>query len=100
MKWTAAILALAATVIAVPTGGSGNPCSTNGHNNYVCCGIDDHSTVNQGSLLGILPIGNILKQLSCTVNVLGKTCGDDSYCCSDSSVQNGLVNLGLNCLKL
>ncbi|KAG5990485.1 hypothetical protein E4U52_004528 [Claviceps spartinae] len=82
MKYTAAIVALAATVIAIPTGGGDNSYSCNNdHPNYVCC---------QGGLLG---------GILCNINLLGNNCGGGSYCCK-SAPQTGLINIGLECIKL
>ncbi|CCE34646.1 hypothetical protein E4U22_005922 [Claviceps purpurea] len=83
MKYTAAIVALAATVIAIPTGGGGDSSGScnNDHPNYVCC---------QGGLLG---------GILCNLNLLGTNCGGGSYCCK-SAPQTGLINIGLECIKL
>ncbi|KAG5972499.1 hypothetical protein E4U58_006501 [Claviceps cyperi] len=82
MKYTAAIVALATTVIAIPTGGGDNSNSCNNdHPNYVCC---------QGGLLG---------GILCNLNLLGNNCGGGSYCCK-SAPQTGLINIGLECIKL
>ncbi|TWU75975.1 hypothetical protein ED733_006848 [Metarhizium rileyi] len=84
MKFTTAILALAATAVAVPTngggGGGGGVCNTNSHPNQVCC---------SGGLLNIL----------CFLQ-LGGSCTNDSYCCKSAPSSGGLINIGLECIKL
>lgn len=66
MKFATAIVALAATAVAVPTnGGGGNPGQCNNNNpNYVCC---------NGLLGGLL----------CLIDV-GNTCSGGSYCCKSA----------------
>ncbi|OAQ62798.1 fungal hydrophobin domain-containing protein [Pochonia chlamydosporia 170] len=83
MKFTTAVLALAATAVAVPTGdhgGNNPPSQCNNNGNYVCC---------NGLLGGLL----------CIVDVLGNSCSGGSYCCK-SAPQGGLINIGLDCLKI
>ncbi|KAG5950198.1 hypothetical protein E4U53_005397 [Claviceps sorghi] len=75
MKCASAILALAATAIAVPT--ASNSCSTTQTNIY-CCG-----------LLGLL----------CSLNVLG-SCGGSSYCCDTTYENPQLSIISANCLKI
>ncbi|KAG5983799.1 hypothetical protein E4U55_007114 [Claviceps digitariae] len=84
MKCAAAILALAATVIAAPTGSTGGDvCSNHPENtNYVCC---------QGGLLG---------GILCNINLLGNNCGGGSYCCASAPSTGGLINIGLDCLRI
>ncbi|KAG5938810.1 hypothetical protein E4U59_003562 [Claviceps monticola] len=84
MKYTAAIVALAATVIAIPTGGGGDSSGScnNDHPNSVCC--------QSSGLLG---------GLFCGLKLLGSDCSGGSYCCK-SAPQTGLINLGLECIKL
>ncbi|QUC17218.1 uncharacterized protein UV8b_01459 [Ustilaginoidea virens] len=88
MKYTAALVALAAAVMAAPnpTYGGEKKC-TNEKPQVTCCD-------SKGGLLGI---GGLL----CNVELinLGDTCSGTVYCC-DAGTQNGLVNVGLNCLKL
>ncbi|KAG6267154.1 hypothetical protein E4U49_008339 [Claviceps purpurea] len=81
MKYTAAIVALAATVIAIPTGGGGDSSGScnNNHPNYVCC---------QGLL-----------DLLCNISIIGTNCAGGSYCCK-AAPQNGLINIGAECIKL
>ncbi|KHN94580.1 uncharacterized protein MAM_07635 [Metarhizium album ARSEF 1941] len=92
MKFTAAILALAATAVAVPTGHYGEPgghgqgqghggvCNNNDRSNKVCC---------SGIIAGVL----------CNIDIVGGNCNGGSYCCK-SAPQGGLINIGLDCLKL
>ncbi|KAJ4176189.1 hypothetical protein NW759_016961 [Fusarium solani] len=89
MKASAALSALTMAVIAIAApadiearggGGGGSGCSsgsvTNGQK--VCC----------TSVLG-------LDILNC---VLSSTCNGDSYCCNTQ--QNGIINIGLDCVHL
>ncbi|GAB0132800.1 hypothetical protein EsDP_00001226 [Epichloe bromicola] len=80
MKYATAIAALAATAIAAPTNGGGSAGQCNNKPHSVCC----------NSVLGLL---------SCTLNILGQTCSGNSYCCK-SAPQNGLINIGLECVKI
>ncbi|KAG6009760.1 hypothetical protein E4U43_008680 [Claviceps pusilla] len=85
MKCAAVVLALAATALAVPTGSSDTVCSNDSsHTNLYCC--------NSG-----IPI---LGQLLCNINLGGTTCGGSAWCCTSSTAQNGLINVGLNCIQL
>ncbi|KAM3564440.1 hypothetical protein ARSEF4850_001850 [Beauveria asiatica] len=97
MKFSLATIALAATVVASPTGGnpppggqppSGGSCNNNGNNNgkVVCCN-------------SAIPI---VGQLLCNVLAIGNTCNSDQkvYCCKTDAT-GGLVNVSLlNCVSL
>lgn len=84
MKYATALIALAATAIAVPTngggqggknggsGGGGGTCNTN--QNAVCC---------NGFLGGIV----------CNIGILGTGCNSGSYCCDSSAQQVSFIRL-------
>ncbi|KAK2595652.1 hypothetical protein QQS21_006623 [Conoideocrella luteorostrata] len=81
MKYAVALVALAASVMAVPTNGGNDAGQCNNNNpHYVCC---------NGLIAGLL----------CNINLLGNSCGGGSYCCK-SAPQAGLINIGLDCVKL
>ncbi|KAK2595599.1 hypothetical protein QQS21_006646 [Conoideocrella luteorostrata] len=89
MKYINALIVLAAAAIAAPCAPDNNhpPPPSNGggkcnNNNphYVCC---------NGLISGLL----------CNLNLVGESCSGGSYCC-ESAPQNGLINIGLNCLRL
>ncbi|KAK4118207.1 hypothetical protein N657DRAFT_685404 [Parathielavia appendiculata] len=82
------ILALAMTAIAAPSekvvragGGDTTIGSCNSSNSNVCC---------TSGLLGVL---------NC-IAVLGKNCEGSAYCCSDKTIQNGVVNLDASCVEV
>ncbi|KAM0544205.1 hypothetical protein ACHAPJ_011956 [Fusarium lateritium] len=90
MKFTtiASVLAMAATAVAAPAdveartggggGGGGGTTTCSANNKQVCC-----------------------NGLSCLVQVLGKTCSGDAYCCETGAPVGTLVNVALlNCVKL
>ncbi|QPG95159.1 hypothetical protein C2857_007746 [Epichloe festucae Fl1] len=81
MKYATVIAALAAAAIAAPTNGGGSSDQCNNKPNTVCC----------TGLLGLVPL--------CALAVLGQTCSGSSYCCQ-SAPQNGIINIGLECVKL
>ncbi|KAK2595800.1 hypothetical protein QQS21_006563 [Conoideocrella luteorostrata] len=80
MKFTTALIALATAAVAVPNGGSPGQCNSD-HPYQVCC--------NTG----------VLGLVLCNLSVSGSVCDSGSYCCS-SAPQNGLINLGLECVKI
>ncbi|KAK8147736.1 hypothetical protein G3M48_001092 [Beauveria asiatica] len=92
MKFSLATIALAATVVASPTGGnppSGGTCNVNGNNNgkVVCCN-------------SAIPI---VGQLLCNVLAIGNTCNSNqkTYCCNTNSQAGSLINVvALNCVSI
>ncbi|OAQ61597.1 fungal hydrophobin domain-containing protein [Pochonia chlamydosporia 170] len=95
MKVTTTLIALAAAAMAAPTpdgwsdgwdGDDGSGISDICNNNrpyMVCCDA---------------PTG-VLTNLLCNLAVLGDTCSSSTFCCS-APPQNGLVNIGLNCVRV
>ncbi|KAK4115522.1 hypothetical protein N656DRAFT_795255 [Canariomyces notabilis] len=77
------VLAVAMTAAAAPCpncpGGETNICSV--EQSLYCC--------NAGLL-----------NLICNVNVLGSSCTGQSFCCDNSVVQQGLVNVAAQCIKV
>ncbi|KAM3450363.1 hypothetical protein MY3296_006140 [Beauveria thailandica] len=92
MKFSLATIALAATVVASPTGSnnppSGGTCSQNGNNNgkVVCCN-------------SVIPV---IGDLLCNVLAIGSTCtsSQKTYCCK-TEASGGLINVSaLNCVNV
>ncbi|KAM0246028.1 hypothetical protein ACHAP5_004999 [Fusarium lateritium] len=82
----ASIFAMATVAIAAPAPAD-IEARTGGGNTSVCS-----AKAKQVCCNGIL---------SCTVQVLGGTCGGNSYCCKTSAPVGALVNVALlNCVKL
>ncbi|GES65236.1 hypothetical protein OIDMADRAFT_182936 [Aspergillus terreus] len=76
LRTTLVAFALAATALAVPSGGS---CNSN--QEQICC----------SSLIG----------LDCLINLLGTNCGGGTYCCDSGSSGLSLINIdALNCVSL
>ncbi|KAL6802697.1 hypothetical protein GGI42DRAFT_324983 [Trichoderma sp. SZMC 28013] len=96
MKYTTALLALAATAIAVPTTG-GNKGNGSGKDNNGGNGGDSTCNTNQVAVCCNGLLGGIL----CNIGILGNSCSSGSYCCDSSAEQGGLINLNLlNCVAL
>ncbi|GJN79811.1 hypothetical protein VFPFJ_10081 [Purpureocillium lilacinum] len=84
MKYTAALLALVATVAAAPAevesrnGGGGGDCNNNGGTQVCCNGV-----------------------LDCLVQVVGDSCSNQAYCCQTDAPAGTLLNVALlNCVQL
>ncbi|KAJ5950040.1 hypothetical protein N7454_001624 [Penicillium verhagenii] len=92
MKYILATLALAATVIALPTTNGDTDSDSDKSDDTPTC--ESHQTVvcSGNGDGGLLSLGNILSGL------LGESCsGGDVYCCSSKEVeQSGLINLNLD----
>ncbi|KAL6814944.1 hypothetical protein V8C43DRAFT_306402 [Trichoderma afarasin] len=93
MKYTTALLALAATAIAMPTtgGNKGNGGGKDNNGGESTCNTNQVAVCCNGLLGGIL----------CNIGILGNSCSSGSYCCDSSAEQGGLINLNLlNCVAL
>ncbi|KHN94781.1 uncharacterized protein MAM_07377 [Metarhizium album ARSEF 1941] len=83
MKYTTAVLSLAALAIAAPSEIKRTDEACNNKPVIACCPA--------GLLGGIL----------CNVLAIGNTCSGQSYCCDNGSSVGGLVNVNaLNCVKV
>ncbi|EHK19749.1 hydrophobin [Trichoderma virens Gv29-8] len=108
MKYTTALIALAATAIAAPTTGDGAGDGTNGGGSSGGGssgggsgggGSSGGGTCNSNQVAVCCSglIGGIL----CNIGVLGTGCSSGSYCCDSNAEQGGLINLNLlNCVAL
>lgn len=84
MKYTTALIALAATAIAVPTGGDqGGQKGKGGGSNGGTCNTNQNAVCCNGFLGGIV----------CNVGILGTGCNSGSYCCDSSANQVSFTQL-------
>ncbi|KAL7904249.1 hypothetical protein GGI35DRAFT_463720 [Trichoderma velutinum] len=96
MKYITALLALAATAIAVPTTGGGKGHG-GGEDNNGGSGGGGTCNTNQVAVCCNGLLGGIL----CNIGILGNSCSSGSYCCDSNAEQGGLINLNLlNCVAL
>ncbi|UNI23121.1 hypothetical protein JDV02_008959 [Purpureocillium takamizusanense] len=80
MKYTAALLALVATVVAAPADiESRNSGSCDNNQTQVCCNVG----------------------LTCFAQIIGDSCTGSTYCCETGAPAGTLLNISaLNCIQL